>query len=119
MKSRNQHTPAIAAIGTWWVSNVIVPAKAFHYSLAAARDERNGFPYTAAMEWRQAADLFPPRTRAAEYFWRQWERIMHLPRRLAGPIGISCQTVSSLPVTPVSLPSYRPTIDQVSFANAA
>jgi hypothetical protein len=79
VKSRNRHNPAIAAIGTWWLSNVIVPAKAFHYSLAAVRDQRHGSPYTAAMEWHQAADLFAPRTRAAEYCWRRWERVMHLP----------------------------------------
>ena len=119
MKSRNRHNLVIAATGAWWLSNVIVPAKAFHYSLAAVRDERNGFPYAAAMEWRQAAGLFGPSTRAAEYFWRQWERIMHLPRRLAGPVGISRQTASSLPVAPASLPCNRPTLDQVSFANAA
>jgi hypothetical protein len=118
MKSSNRHNPAIAAIGAWWLSNVIIPAKAFHYSLDAVCDERNGFPYTAAMEWRQAADLFPGSTRAAEYFWRQWERIMHLPRQLAGPIGICCPTASSLPVAPAPLPCKR-TIDQVSFANAA
>lgn len=117
MKSHRQK-PAIAAIGTWWLSNVIVPAKAFHYGLAAVRDERNGFPYTAAMEWRQAADLFAPNTRAAEYFWQQWERIMHLPRRLAGPVGVSRQTASSLPVALVTVPCNRPTIEQASFANA-
>ena len=119
MKSNNRHNPAIAAIGTWWLSNVVIPSKAFHYSLAAVRDERNGFPYTAAMEWHQAANLFAPSTRVAEYFWRQWERIMHLPRRLAEPIGISCQAASSLHVVPASLPCNRPTIDQVSLANAA
>lgn len=119
MKIRNQHNPAITAIGTWWLSNIAILAKAFHYSLDAVSDERNDFPYTAAMQWRRAAVLFAPSTRAADYFWRQWERIMHLPRRLAGPIDISCQTASALPVAPASLPSYRPTIDQVSFAHAA
>jgi hypothetical protein len=119
MKDSNRHTPAIAAIGTWCLSNVIVPGRAIHYTLGAVRDERNGFSYTAAMEWRQAAGLFAPGTRAAEYFWRQWERIMHLPRRLAGPIGISCQTAPVSPVAPASLLCNRPTIDQASFANAA
>ena len=118
MKNRNRRNPAIAATGAWWLSNVIVPAKAFHYSLAALRDERSGFPCTAAMQWRQAAELFAPSTRAAEYFWRQWERIMHLPRRLAEPIGISCQIASSLPAAPVSLHCNRPTHEQASFANA-
>jgi hypothetical protein len=93
MNSGNRHNPAIAAVGAWWLSTIVVPAKAFHYGCAAERDERKGFPYTAAMEWRKAAELFAPNTRAAEYSWRQWERIMHLPRRLAGPIGISTQSV--------------------------
>jgi hypothetical protein len=60
-------------------------AKAFHCSRAAKREERNGFKYTAAMKWRSAADLFAPDTRAVEYCWCEWERIMQLPRRLAGP----------------------------------
>ena len=55
-------------------------AEAFHCNRAARRDERNGFPRTAAMEWRNAADLFAPNTRAVEYCWREWERIMHLPQ---------------------------------------
>jgi hypothetical protein len=50
----------------------------------ARREERNGFPYTAAMKWRDAAKLFAPDTRAVEYCWSEWERIMQLPRRLAG-----------------------------------
>ena len=60
-------------------------AKAFHCSRAAQRDERDGLPYSAAMKWRNAAELFSPDTQAVEYCWREWERIMHLPRRLAGP----------------------------------
>ena len=61
--------------------------KAFHRTRAAKREERNGFRYTAAMEWRSAAELFAPSTRAVEFCWREWERIMGLPRQLAGPIG--------------------------------
>ncbi len=90
MKSRKNHSLAIAAIGAWWLSNIALPTKAFHYGREARRDERNGFPYTAAMEWRKAAELFSRDTRAAEHCWRQWERIMHLPRRFAGPMGVSC-----------------------------
>jgi hypothetical protein len=60
-------------------------AKAFHCSREAQREERNGFNYTAAMKWRSAAELFAPDTRAVEYCWCEWERIMQLPRRLAGP----------------------------------
>ena len=71
-------------LGLPWTANL---TKAFHCSGAAQREERNGFPYTAAMKWRKAAELFAPSTRAAEYCWREWERIMGLPRQLAVPIG--------------------------------
>jgi hypothetical protein len=57
------------------------------YCLAAQRDEKNGFPLTAAMEWRKAAELLAPITPISDRCWREWERIMRLPRRLAGPIG--------------------------------
>ena len=63
----------------------VIQAKAFHCSRAAQRDERDGLPYTAAMKWRNAAELFAPNSQAVEYCWREWERIMHLPRKLAGP----------------------------------
>jgi hypothetical protein len=69
-------------LGLPWTPNL---AKAFHCSRAAQREERDGFKYTAAMKWRNAAKLFAPDTRAVEYCWQEWERIMHLPRRLAGP----------------------------------
>jgi hypothetical protein len=69
-------------LGLPWTPNL---AKAFHCSRAAKREERNGFKYTAAMKWRSAAELFAPDTRAVEYCWCEWERIMQLPRRLAGP----------------------------------
>ena len=64
-----------------WTANL---TKAFHCSREAQREERNGYPYAAAMMWRSAAELFAPDTRAVEYCWCEWERIMQLPRRLAG-----------------------------------
>jgi hypothetical protein len=73
-------TPKV--LGLPWTPEL---AKAFHCSRDAQREERNGFKYTAAMKWRNAAKLFAPDTQAVEYCWRQWERIMQLPRRLAGP----------------------------------
>jgi len=100
MKSCNPHNPTIAAVGAWWLSNIVIPAKAFHYGCAARRDERDGCPYTATLEWRKAAELFASNTRAAEYSWQQLERLMHLPRRLAGPIGISQQ--AAFPLAPAS-----------------
>jgi hypothetical protein len=68
-------------LGLRWTPNL---GKAFYCSRAARREERNGFKYTAAMKWRNAAELFAPDARAVEYCWCEWERIMQLPRRLAG-----------------------------------
>lgn len=117
MKSCRRRSPAIAAIAAWWFSNAVVPARALHYGCAATRDERNGFSYAAAMEWRKAAELFGSDTSAAEYCWRQWERIMHLPRRLAGPVGVYRQAVFSLPPAPRA--AIAPAIGQISFTDAA
>ncbi len=61
-------------------------AEARSYCSAADRDERRGFRYTAAMEWRKAAELVAPVQTMAEHCWREWERLMQLPRRLAEPI---------------------------------
>ena len=61
------------------------PEEAIDYCRAAQRDERNGYELTAAMEWQKAADLMNSIS-AADFCWRQWERIMCLPRRLAQPI---------------------------------
>ena len=58
---------------------------AVRWCLVAERDEENGFPLTAAMEWRKAAELFGSGTPIADHCWREWERIMRLPRHLAGP----------------------------------
>ena len=63
------------------------PVLALHYCWAANRDENNGFPLTAAMEWRHAAELSSWITPLANWYWREWERLMQLSRRFAGPIG--------------------------------
>jgi hypothetical protein len=63
-------------------------AIAMRYCLAAQRDEKKGFPFTAAVEWRKAAELLVPITRMSDRCWLEWERIMRLPRHLAG--SISC-----------------------------
>ncbi len=117
MKSCRRRNPAVAAIGAWCFSKLVARAKALHYGCAAMRDERNGFSYAAAMEWRKAAELFGSDASAAEYCWRQWERIMRLPRRLAAPVGVCQQAVSPLPVAP--RPAIAPAIGQISFADAA
>jgi hypothetical protein len=56
------------------------------YCLAAQQDEKNGFPLTAAMEWRKAAELFAPVSLLSDRCWHQWERLMRLPRCFANPI---------------------------------
>ena len=118
MKWRNDHKLAIATVGAWWLTNVVAHARAFDYGRTAHRDERGGFSLTAAMEWRKAAELFAPKTRAAEYYWRQWERIMHLPRRLAGPVGVS--QAAAFPMQPaLASPTISSVVGQISFANAA
>jgi hypothetical protein len=65
------------------------PILALRYRRAAQRDESHGFSFTAAMEWRRAAELSSWITPLANRYWREWERIMHLSRRLAMPIGIA------------------------------
>jgi hypothetical protein len=98
MKCHNNHSRSVVAVGAWWLSNLAVGARALHCVRAAHRDERDGFIYAAAMEWRHAAELFDWNTSAADYFWRRWERIMQLPRRLAGPISDS-RTVALQPTS--------------------
>jgi hypothetical protein len=89
MTSRNNHRLAIAAVSAHCLAHIAALRKAVHYVCAAHRDEHNAFPYTAAVEWRKAAELFGSETPVAEYCWRQWERIVQLPRWLAGPISDS------------------------------
>src|SRR6266496_2698725 len=60
---------------------------AIKYCRAAQKEEKNGFAYTAAVEWQKAAEFLSPFPSLADRCWQQWERIMRLPRRLAGPIS--------------------------------
>ena len=119
MNRCNNHEKAIAMVATWWLSDLVAPAKAFHYGRAARRDERKGLPYTAAMEWRKAAEPCAREARAAGYLWRQWERVTRLRRRLVGPIGVS--RPEAFPQQPCcSRSAIGPAVvDQISFANAA
>lgn len=61
------------------------------YRQAAVRDEKRGFPFTSAMEWRKAAELFSIIPQISDRCWQEWERIMHLPRRFARPIVESAE----------------------------
>lgn len=87
MKHTDFRKLQIATAGAFWASSIGLLAKAVYYMRAARRDEKGEFPLTAAMEWRSAAELFVPHTAASDYCWCQWERVMHLPRALAGAIG--------------------------------
>lgn len=87
MKRHSNQKLAVAAIAAQWVASVNEIARAVSYIRAAHRDERDGFRYTAAIEWRHAAELFTWNTYAVEYCWREWERIMNLPRHFAVPIA--------------------------------
>ena len=79
-------TPGTNAWDLDWEKRAML-VKALRCSRAAQREESNGFKYTAAIKWRTAAELFAPYARAVEYCWCKWERIMQLPRQLAGPVG--------------------------------
>jgi hypothetical protein len=76
---------------TWKVRRLLAMAGtvtlAVQYCMAAHRDEKNRFPFTAAMEWQKAADLFVPIAPLADLCWRKWERIVRLPRQMAVPIS--------------------------------
>lgn len=65
------------------------PILALRYRRAAQWDESHGYSFAAAMEWRRAAELSFWITPLANRYWREWERVMHLSRRLAMPIGIA------------------------------
>ena len=108
MTSRNNPKLAIAAVSARCLAHIAALRKAIHYVCAAHLDESNDFPYTAALEWRKAAELFGSNTPAAEYCWRQWERIMQLPRCLAGPISDSSRFALCQRVDDWSMHSFTP-----------
>ena len=82
------------------------------YWRAAEKDEKDGFPFTAAWEWQRAAECFGWTAGLSDRCWREWERIVHLPRRLANPIGES-------ELSSVFVMQQVPAPDHVEFAQAA
>lgn len=76
-----------AIIGRKLVEAAAGLAHAMKYCRAAQTEEKNGFAFTAAVEWQKAAELLAPFPSLADHSWRQWERIMRLPRQLADPIA--------------------------------
>lgn len=117
MKSAKTRNSAIASLCAWCLGTMVA-WKAFYYVWAAHKDERSGFLYTAAIEWRDAAELLLPITLAAEYCWRQWERIMHLPRELAIPFRAS-QVLAFRQNAAFTGQVKRKSIDPVLTATAA
>jgi 2-haloacid dehalogenase len=75
--------------GMWRVLILAGPILALPCRRAALRDENNGFPFTAAMQWRKAAEMSSWIAPLAIRYWREWERIMQVPRGLAEPIGVA------------------------------
>jgi hypothetical protein len=76
-----------AIIGQKLVEGATSLAHAMKYCRAAQTEEKNGFAFTASVEWQKAAESLAPFPSLADYCWQQWERIMRLPRRLANPIA--------------------------------
>jgi hypothetical protein len=70
----------------WSFVRVTGPLLAMRLRRRAQKDEMDGLLFTAAMEWRIAAELCAPNRILAGWCWREWERIMHLPREMAGPV---------------------------------
>jgi hypothetical protein len=70
------------------------------------------------MEWQFAAGLFASNTFAGEYCWRQWERIVRIPRRLAGPIGDSRPVLLEEPIR-VTQSGMEPSSDDLFLATSA
>jgi len=71
----------------WSLSRITGPMLAMRLRRRARKDEKDGFLFTAAMEWRMAAELCAPKRILEDWCWREWERIMHLPRQMAAPAG--------------------------------
>ena len=118
LRGRKNRKLSLAGLGAYCVVNVAVLAKALQYARAAQRDERNNFPYTAAMEWRLAAEFFGSNTFAAEYCWRHWEGLMHLPHGLSKAIKDGTGAVS-IQTNPLTRRDLQNSAGQISFAMAA
>ena len=93
MRGHQHQKQAVAAVAAEYITGIALTAEFVRYACSALQDEHRGFRYTAATQWRHAADLFGLNTLAAEYCWRQWERIMHLPRKFAVPIGDESEVI--------------------------
>ncbi len=87
MKTHMSRIPAVVSIYLAPLVKIAALLYAIQYCRAAQRDEKNSFPFTAAMEWHKAALLFAPMAPSlADRCWQEWERIVKIPRSLAGPL---------------------------------
>jgi len=88
MKTRMNRISAVVSICVASLVKDAAALRAFQYCRAARQDEQNGYRFTAAMEWHKAAELFAPVVPSlADRCWEEWERIVRMPRSLAGAIG--------------------------------
>jgi hypothetical protein len=85
---------------SWKLQRLFAPAVTtilvLRFCVAARHDEKNGFLFTAAMEWHKAADLSASVAPIADRCWRNWERIVRLPRHLAQPISERSQRTAQI-----------------------
>jgi hypothetical protein len=70
------------------------------------------------MEWRLAAEFFGENTFAAQYCWRHWEAIMHLPHGLGEAIRDSEKAVVSIQRNSAIRSEMQTSTDEMSFAAA-
>ncbi len=82
-------------------------AVALRYCRMAQQDEASGFPCTAALEWRRAAELCGC-DRIAGHCWRQWERIMGVPRQMSVPVGAMAVPLAPAPIIQIPAAPPRP-----------
>lgn len=107
-----------AMIGRRAIEGAAGLTHAMKYCRAAQNEEKNGFAFTASVEWQKAAELLSPVPFLADRCWQQWERIMRLPRRLAAPIS-DTQTPSSAQFDVMRQAEYSPSQPDEFVAHVA
>lgn len=108
-------------VGLAWtrlLAAITGPVEVIACCRTAQRDEKNGYKFTAAMEWRKAAQHLAGIPTASEFCWKQWERIMRLPRRLANPIADDI-TTQFVPERRAEGELGKIPATQISFASVA
>jgi len=100
----------VAAAALAATFSILRPVQAIQYCRAALRDERSGFSMTAAVQWRKAARLAGPIGPLAEHCWREWERIMNVPRSFAEAVEVMPRDCTPPQISPLwaSVQPQRP-----------